>query len=641
MAIYDILLDYHCVPPELYNSRDLYATSDEIEVRRSVQLLNIIDQWKEGKHPLLVMAEALETVFPWYSHPISSLLSSLTEAKKAQDRLPARAALESDINFSERRMQEAEREWLHMLSCLNPEVIRFCDPECQTSSLSPDLVRIIDRIKNSDQDSAGIILSIAEAIFSEERQEQNDPLKQIRQKIAKVREQDIFSQNNRPKTKGLQPITEFEVRKRIESALVRNDARNEAKRRICDNITIEAVDAASIRPDTPFSYKRDGDDDMNEHIYGVDTAQITTYRLSFGCAGKEDLDTLHFEVERALQKLSHIDPVFSVPKEGGYRRPQKHEEFHSNIYLVKEEGKIIARIPLDLDDVMNLVYLMEDVLQPSQQIAAALYQAMYDEERSAPIPVQGFLSEGASLSDQLGDLSSTNHGNLLGKVLRDMEALLAKREIDLSQLQLLIGSIAHHSLEEGRLGAPKGMLPSFRRLADQRASEGGSLTYQDALKGRAREIAALLAGCSPEEKALMPSLIHRMSETGEAIRHVLREDHLQRERMYRQTIEHLCAKVAGRPFQSGKDDLISGLRISDRFADCAEPDDHKKVVPEESITRSHVGACLDRIWPPLGYRSKLRGPLIRYEMPSFLPSPGNDYRQQAGVAIQALTWVQP
>ncbi len=416
-------------------------------------------------------------------------------------------------------------------------------------------------------------------------------------------------------------------------------------RKLCDEIHIVPSGTGLIEV-----YENDPDY-TEKDIYGTAVARITTYSVSLVPKRPEDAELLRETVVNALKVLGDTPYKYELPgfnlsgesykrvkpsgTEYGYSDYQKTEA----PYVVIEDGTVKPRPRFDLDDLWVLYYILEPIIEPSEQIAAAMNAARFAEERGAVLTPDGldYLGGGHEVADEIGYLKKSDPNEILADAVRDAFIDLALNKIDEAEFLARISTIADHTLT-GQMVDPHGAFKTIDGLLeDRRTNKGNLITFEEARQERIEEILRCLVGLAKEsDDPIYPALIRLVNETKESIRSHFRDKSKAETMAFNQALARKMREDQAR--WSGARSLgdILGERfkerefslyLSDAFAGRAKKDDDTP--PEEKkglsnkanlvVASSEVETCIDGIHAGGRYRSKTKGsPFVRKELPKAL-----------------------
>ena len=199
--------------------------------------------------------------------------------------------------------------------------------------------------------------------------------------------------------------------------------------KLCNEILIAPSGTGLIKVYEPSPY----DESHDEMIYGTTVARITTYTVSFIPKNLTDLPLLKEIIEKAIRVLARTPYKYSLPEHwmpsgdkydrvgSGRYYYHREDDYVPGCYVEVKDGKVTPDSKFDLDDLWVLYYLVEPIIEPTTQIAAAMNAARYAEERGAilePAPVD-YIDHGHEVVDKVGYLKDKDPEQLLAIALRD------------------------------------------------------------------------------------------------------------------------------------------------------------------------------------------------------------------------------
>ncbi|NBX65455.1 MAG: hypothetical protein EBQ96_00445 [Proteobacteria bacterium] len=410
-------------------------------------------------------------------------------------------------------------------------------------------------------------------------------------------------------------------------------------------------------------------------IYGSSVARITTYAITFEAKSDEDAKALQAVLKRALEVLGDQRHKYTAPdytpSGDGYVRPQGTAQDDSNYFdrirnYIKLDGcKVSPALRLDLDDLWLLYYLMEPVIEPNAQIAAAMNAARYAEERGAILAPHAvdFIDKGHNVADPLNSFKK-DEDDLLAAAARDALISRALNTIDDAQWTLRMATLAAHTLNGGIVDN-HGAFPAFDRLiAEGKTGKSGALvTFDEALKDRTHALMQCVLGLPegstiPIPAALAAVLSKISSPLQERFRAEAKSDHIATDLAISRKMNSFAASGGDMFSQitAGFDAQEMAERISGLFAgraaqtnseasearDAAYPRDaeHNRIGGPVAtsgnslvVASSAVETAIDGIHADGRYQTRTKGsPLVRHEMPEtlkpFCPQPRNQPSQR-------------
>lgn len=416
-----------------------------------------------------------------------------------------------------------------------------------------------------------------------------------------------------------------------------------------------------------------------DDIYGTSVARITTYAVTFEARSDDDAKALEAVLKRALEVLGDQRHKYQAPdytpSGEGYVRPYGTSDEGDNYYdtvrnHVRRDGhKVSPLLRLDLDDLWRLYFLMEPVIEPNTQIAAAMNAARYAEERGAILKPDAvdFIDNGHTVADPLDSLKKGEDDDLLAAAARDILISRALNNIDDAQWTLRMATLASHTLSGGIVDGG-GAFPSFDRLLEQGTTgKGGALvTFDEALRDRTHALMQCVLGLPegstmPIPAALSAVLSKISGPLQEKFRAEAKGEHIAVRAAISRKMNDFAARTAAGwdPFadlKNGFDAQEMAERISGLFAGrAAETNEEARQARDESypkdedgnriggplsrggnalvVASSAVETAIDGIHAGGRYQTRTKGsPLVRYEMPEalkpFCPQPRNQPSQR-------------
>lgn len=627
------------------SSRDQYQTQNSIEVRRATEIIDALEKWKKGGHPLLVISDILAAVVPNLDHRYRDMIdeaeSSLQQEKKERrdhagvdKRIGSKDYYLVSILLEQEKLRRKARDIMRQM---NAAVVAYRGPD-SNPEFAAAIDAYIEHLVETPQSSFKILDSIALAMFAEDSHE----LAGIRKNLHKVEEEEeAHRKANRPMG-TLKTQTEAEIKQPLTAVFAARARPEQPPEKLTREIHIEPAGAGMIKPFPSGEY----DQRWEEEIYGTITARISTYAVTLLPLSPDKTEQLAKRVKQALAEIAEVEPAFEIPFDRmskPYKRPVKESLYSQSVEVKDGAIKIYTR--LDLDDLWNLYYLLEDVIEPSSQIAAAMNFARHTEARGVLLSIgdeePNFRSErGRQYSnrhfrpeERLGSLEYHQPENYVMGLMTDTFSLYAIGEIGEEQLLHRVIVAADHTLT-GKMIDPTGTFPSWKRLTDgsEIESVGNALTtYQEALKDRAREMLRAMASTDTGADDLMGALRKRARDIGEDLRNQMRNEAYDAEvRMHERLMKG---------WDSGSDlkDIMKKLRkdFKERTGkdfDGLSEEQREEEIPETQTQRTElahranlafyagdVGPTSDRTWRGTAYVSRSPGSIwVRKEMPATL-----------------------
>lgn len=643
-------------------TRDEYQRPEDIELRRASEIVTILQEWKAGAHPFLVMSDILDVVLNTYRNHLSKIIRDAQKTAKSE-----RSYRKEKIGTSDEEEHLRENSLVHTLRekisirRAAKQIMRAMQTEAvayRGSETHPEFAALIDKfIAHTMEEnirSFDIIYSIASFVFEplnkepQKRQNFDNSMfgdavhnKSILGCIRRLLDEEQTKEDkefeaNRPMG-PLHTQTEDEAKEPL-SGIFQRIAKAKSRKghipvsKLTDQIIIVASGSGMIKPFPRHEY----DDTTEEHLYGTTTARITTYSVSFVPKDPGQRDKLVRYVSRALERIANIEPAFEIPFDyhsTPYERPTRERysfrgrKYKNTDVQITNEGHVQPVTRLDLDDLWHLYYLLEDIIEPSEQIAAAMNAARYAEERGVLMQMSGLDTEYSNTNmrpeSQMGSLDNENPADYVAAMMRDTLSLYALDEINEEQLLQRVLVLSDHTLT-GAMVDPHGLLPTFNRLTDQSNQAGAIITYDAALKERARDIMMIMTGTQDKDRPLFPALIKKIAEISSPLRDQLRAVAKERHERFFNEVDFgtrsLRTKGSNR-FEDIKEFMKQEKAFWDELDKKDKSENTQALAARANIAlcQSEVGATTDRSWRGTNYVSRSRNSLwVRKEIPSAL-----------------------
>lgn len=490
---------------------------DEIDVRNAARLMTILDKWETGKYQniwylLYDVYEAIELANPlfWQGHE-----------KDHPDRVS---------DFARKNIDD-ER------STLAP----YIKPSFLGDLNSDDILLSLKGFKKTLESSEGNLTSfdIAALIFSsvsiddKQRHPFQRDIASLKIKAAELQtpheEIDLFH------FEGPEPEAAF--RKRLEPYIATLRAWCQEQGitgKIIGNITADGSGSAPFRPHVfNYNFLRDCPEKENlfakeienpsddpedqffnfedrrfdpqhsfhkEYIYPYPVVYVTTYAVTFFPQTSADAEKLKQLLQKSLERLKDTEQRFGNPVEYSsslaYKRP-------SPLRMTEKEGHFQVDGRVDLDDLYNLYYLLEDYIVPSFSIAQTLNAAGLVEARS-PIKPYDDLGRGTSYSvensskiNQMG-MVQDHQSAPLEHALEDIFRLYALGKLDEKGVVQQSMNMADMVLAGHITNQSKTLLP-YEGMSQAAKSQGHQLmTYDAALIELTKVFMKAMAGFMPD-----------------------------------------------------------------------------------------------------------------------------------------------
>lgn len=625
---------------------------DEIDMIQSAALLSLIDQWKKNELYICDVAEQLERTM------------GLMAGYSLSYRIWKKGRTPGDKEFEEKKQD--------LLKSLRPEALEH----------KPEIIAALEEVQgmaeSGEHDSWEIATSLGDILFlpadhskhaRHRLYDYRDDLK-IQKKIYEARKPDIDAT-----IKAFRPITEQQVKKRharkfaYDAALKIWEKEQEKSekpvhswdfsevyyeqyperrskdadvpfvspvddpgRKLCNTIEIAPSGTAMIE-----LFDRDQGHSWEEAV----AARMTTYAVNFVPKRESDLETLQHAVQQAMDIIKDTRHPYDKSRYWDYYNEQR-----KRTWVDIKDGKVSPHRRLDLDDLQLLYYLLEPVIEPSAQIAAAMNLARYNEERGSPLnPSDSSDYESERQIDPTGALNKED-GDLLGKALKDAVVDLALNKTDTAGFMARIHALTDQSLL-GRIHDYNGAFPSFDRMLEQKGMDGLPITYESAMKERSTDFLKIITGIPKDSDApLMPALHKLVDVAKEPLREKFRnEAETERRAIYDRINADNARRRREREKHGG--DFFKQLReedekrtfddmfkehLSDQFAKRVDPDranmtDEQREKADKNmlmataniiIRDTEVEPCIDMLHYGF-YQSKTKGSsFVRYELPETL-----------------------
>lgn len=684
------------------NNKNAFCTADEIDERQALELAIVLDRWQAGEiDPCDVILEtslitgARASFLILYHVARDFYAQSLDEFEKDF----GEPVSDSDYRKIRQELEENfQKERARLLNVFRPEVLGI---SLDKNVVTKNIEDIRRRLESTEFDSWNAAIAIAEVLLIPPDNGDSDvgyhPLKDFRELLKKEKNYLVYKDRNIDKTISLfQPETEEDIKRPLAHLFSRRNAwiswkekqeqekypgntsfhyfssyvwntmaekdpefispLNLPDRTLCRELEIVPSGTGLIEP-----YKRHEHDMSHEiRIYGKPVARITTYSISFVPQDPVDLELLRDIVQEAVKLLGDIPYKYDLPGDTpsgkSYERPAPtgNERYHPSdisavTYVDTKDGKATPLTRFDLDDLWILYYLLEPIIEPNEQVAAAMNAARYAEERGAILTPDrlDYLNAGHAVENDLGHLKTADPGDVFTKALRDTFTAFALGRTDEAEFILCMSTLADHTLT-GRLRDPQGSFPTFAQLVtDQRESKGAATRYSDALDARTRELVRYMIGVEPgSDEPLYPALIRAVR----AVEHPLKEHFRQQARAdvlqfwedYRAKRRGDAAASQGKSFG---DNLLRQLAENDRamrisdahagYTPITEGPEGTRAVKQRInlvVADSAVETCLDGIHAEGRYISRMKGsPFVRKELPDALKpfAPQHDRHKSA------------
>ena len=653
-----------------YDDRALknqYSDPDAIDERQCVELLILLDRWEKKEiEPWDVLLEAshISGARPDFltSYHISRR-HNLDHYTAFLDGTLIETSDNSYLQYKFKSAQEHKRCLNDLKALLRPEML---NRKSSGGNTARKIQSLRNKIENAEYDSWSATGALAEILLLPHDEALDDPddfLSPLDSFIEAIKEegQRVFAQAPNPtRTVSLfAPETEASIKASLASFFAEQESKKNEResengepivpldypdRKLCNGLEIVPSGTGLIEVYEQTEY----DEPFERDIYGTKVARITTYSVSFIPKTPEDLPLLQEIVSKALNVLGTVPYKYELPGHTlhsgeSYKRIRNPNAYFSrsdtvaSAYVGIEGGKVQPLARFDLDDLWVLFYLLEPIIEPNAQIAAAMNAARYAEERGAildPHPFD-FLDRGHKVTDKSCYLKDTKPEELLQKTLLDCFVDLALRNTDEAGFMLRLTTLADHILM-GRIEAPQKHLPTYdRMIANAQERKGDVVPYQDALTKTTKTLICGILGLPPDStKPLYTALESAIRE----IATPLREHHRQETRRKEEALWETAFARIGHNKIGGKEITLESLReeidqkhLKQRLSDFVSGKTY--VAPESDgptthavtqkanlvVAESEVETCLDGLHAGGRYVSRTQNsPFVRKELPSAL-----------------------
>ncbi len=417
-------------------------------------------------------------------------------------------------------------------------------------------------------------------------------------------------------------------------------------RTLCDEIHITPSGTGLIevyeRDEYTEKFKRD--------IYGENVARITTYSVSFVPKNPNDMELLRGVIEEALSILGSVPYKYelsgSTPSGNSYKRPKN--DYHGNYYVDPDiisssyihinDGKVMPQMRFDLDDLWRLYYILEPIIEPSEQVAIAMNMARRVEERGAILEPDDFnyINHGHHVENESGYLKKGEPEEILPNTLRDIFTNFALDKIDEAELMVQMSVLANHTLT-GQITAPNGSLPTYAQMIENQsanANDGVVSTYAAALKDRTLAFMRCAAGLSQDSNMPISSALSNLRQQVSApLKECFRAKSQENSRVFMEKHHEQNMLNRGRDVFAKLQGLVSGYDHATDKTTTNETGGALANVTNLVVVDSKVETCIDGIHANGRYISRTRNSLfVRKELPNalkpFMPSNDNEFSAQ-------------
>ncbi len=405
-------------------TQDNYLRSDEIDARNISRLLKVIDDWEAGQYPNIyrVLHDIYEIVF--IVNPLHYHDKELADIATAPDW--AKSYMEREIKSFAPYIKPLFLDNLNA-DDVKQELQRFRDHveeagDMSSFAIAASLFEAVSVDGDGGHEASKIVKEENEAKESYWRNaylewiaEHPNP---FHRSIADLKVRDATFKEEKPekfKLGTLETEPESAWKKRLKPFVVQFKQwciEQGITAPIIGHIITHATGSAPFRPhvfnynfirecpekdriftrekERPSAYAEDRFFDFDteefnpehqfhkEYIYPSPIIFVTTYDVRFFPTKPEDISLLKDVIQKAIEILGSIpqrfgNPVGTVSTADAYERPR---------WLQYHDGGIMIEDRIDLDDLYNLYYLLEDVIVPSAAIAQTLNAACLVEARS-------------------------------------------------------------------------------------------------------------------------------------------------------------------------------------------------------------------------------------------------------------------
>jgi|GEM_PF-5190269 len=649
-----------------WENKNLYSSPRAIDERQSLELLVLLDKWEKNEvPPWQVMFQAAYITGTTLTGFLQGYSFNRIYIKEEGGEFPK--------EFTPEYCQKVELEYTESLavlkSLLRPEMQ---DRNAHEAAIVHDIRLLRTMLEEGKADSWSAAIAIASALLKPEMPDlewwgqRDHPLIQFEREVRDNEKRCKENEKSAGHTVALfTPETEESIKKEMAHFFATKRAKEEWE----ENHKEEGWSRSSFewagRPgapredeDVPFIppidypdrflcneihiapsgtalisiYEKDEDyRSWEEDIYGTTVARITTYSVTFVPKHPDDLMLLRDTITKAQ------DVLWDLPYR--YESPNWTETGKSysrgGTYVDTKNGKAQPLAYFDLDDLWRLYYLLEPILEPGVQIAAAMNAARYAEERGAPLdPDFDYLDNGHNVANDSGYLKSCDPKETLTKALRDSFIDLALEKIDMAEFFVRLGTLADHTLT-GRIRDSQGVLSTYdQMIADARRSKE-IMTYEKAWVERTQNLLRGLLGLSRDSKTpLYVSLKGALHEISEPLKTNLRDLERKKEIESREARwNRVSSQMDSLNFLPSKFlDLMAqsdlALKYSDALAGILgksgeELEDERKsgitTAANLIVADSEVETCIDGLHAEGRYISRTKGsPFVRKELPNAL-----------------------
>lgn len=674
-------------------TQDNYMRPDEIDARNAPRLLKILDDWEAGKYASLwhILHDVYEIMFivnPLHYQNLAGEWALEKIAQEQKDFIPyIKPVFLENPNSSEVRL--ALKEFKRHLDNTDGSLTSFAiaalifdsvsvdgdggkNPE-GFSKLSPAIQRNFGTWATWAKRQPNPFHGVIATLKIQEHHFKNPP-----------KEVDLFHYD------GPEPESAF--RKRLETYIDELRAwrlEQGITGLIIGNITADASGSAAFRPhvfnynfmrdcpekDALFESEAENPSDFledrffdfrvkefnpdhsfhKEDIYPYPVVYVTTYAITFFPQHGDDIEQLKALLKKAFEILGmEVEQRFGNPIR--YSSATKYECPNPS-WISAKDGSFAIKERVDLDDLYNLYYLLEDVIVPSATIARTMNAATLLEARS-PIKTYDVLSysdeysvENSSQIDQIGMI--TKYGpSPLEQGLKDLFELYALENVDEKGLVQQTMNLADMALM-GQITNQSKTLLSYDGMKEIAESKGHAIVpYDIAITDLTKVFMKAMAGIAPNVpiESIGNMIFQAVAGQRDTIVAKLQEhDKKDWDRIW----DHVGNQGRGVNLEDASDILArfeKALTISDALSGYnpnfykGKKDERAKAIAPSSAYRlvirdPDIEPCIARNFDGTPYTSRMSGdPFPRLELPerlqSFLAPEHKPVAQQALLNFQ-------
>jgi hypothetical protein len=370
-----------------------------------------------------------------------------------------------------------------------------------------------------------------------------------------------------------------------------------------------------------------------EWCYPSPIVFVTTYDVRF-FPTKPDAETkLRDLIEKAIGILEEIpqrfgNPVGTVSTADAYQRPK---------WVLHQDGGIMIEDRIDLDDLYNLYYLLEDVIVPSAHIARTLNGARLVEARST-IKTFDQLGYGTSYSlenspkiEQLCVVPE-NHQAPLEQSLKSIFTLYTIGRIDESGLVQQAMSLADMTLQ-GLITNQSQTLLTYEGIRAQADAAGTEIApYDKALTDLTTAFVKAMCGVAPNVPVtsvgnlVFQTAANQRADIVSNLQGADKDDWDQRDARFDALVARTDKKslemndlIAEHNKDLAISDALSGYN-PDHYQQEGNKYDRAVVIPNRLVVRDpEIETCISTTFDGTPYTSRMSGhPFPRLELPKRL-----------------------